>query len=478
MPSKIKNSNPINTSHEVPHSLVFLSHKDYERLDPQTGEFIFHRSKEDHRNPFERDRARIIHSPFFRNLAGKSQVFSPNQSDFFRTRLTHSLEVAQIAKVMVVEICEKYRASDNSPKLTPWEQVHLCDLVEAVCLAHDIGHPPFGHIGEEELAEMMRKHARNRFEANAQNLRILTKLDKAYPGRSGFTRGVLAGIMKYKIKRSIQLPKFIYDDDWDVVEKACQNWNHDEVWRETGPGQEFLTKVKKARSLACQIMDLADEITYAGHDIEDVLHAPLLRYGEVEAITSVSKHIPSKILKKILVDVELESGVTTKIGDVQDGWKQLKSSLLEVLRSKNPSEFRFKSHIVRREHMNLACVSSKVERVKNNNENKWQVTICRKAALRSALIRYVIVPFVYQDSKLATLQRKGSRILRALFEELINSGDKLMPWDYREEYNKAPDPNHKARICCDYIAGMTEEYALRFYQRLFESNRGVLSDFF
>lgn len=455
--------------YDTPETLIFLDPKDYERFDIENNRLVYHRNPEDHRNPFERDRARILHSPFFRSLGGKSQVFGPNQSDFFRTRLTHSLEVAQIGKVLCVEICDKYRKSGLEPALSPWEEVHFCDLVEAVCLAHDLGHPPFGHIGEEALNSIME----DGFEANAQNIRILAKLDTAYPGRLGYTRGVLAGVMKYKIKRSVGNSKFIYNDDWHVIEIACPNWDHDRIIENVSTDNDFSLEVKKSRTLACQIMDLADEITYAGHDIEDVLYTPFLRSGAIESIKNISDDL--NILNKIKAEVEIESGKRADNTTLQDHWCQLKGQLIEVISSPSSKEFKIKAHNLRRKHMNLASASCKAERNKNN---VWYVTISQDSAIRSALIRWVVVPLVYKDSRLLTLQRKGSKIIKSILLELFDNGSELMPWDYFEKYQSSLTIKDQKRICCDYVCSLTEEYLLRFYQRLFESDRGVLTDFF
>jgi len=464
--------------YSIPSLLVFLDRKDYDRLEWGGRAFSYQRIEDDYRNPFERDRARILHSPYFRSLGGKSQVFGPNQSDFFRTRLTHSLEVAQISKVMAIAICEKYRISATTPELSPWEQLHFCDLVEAIGLAHDWGHPPFGHIGEAKLNNILYGHGDIGFEANAQSLRILTKLDRAYPNRPGYTRGILAGVMKYKIKRSTALAeglnKFIYDDDWDLVEMTCPQWRHDETLRNSTDIHSFQIEVKKSRTLPCQIVDLADEITYAGHDMEDALYTPLLGHGRIASIDTLSEHVEREVVEKIQSETEFVSGASLEETALQGGWEQLRSHLLGVFRSSSPSELRFGAHKIRREHMNSACATCRAEYI----EGKWRVRISQDSALRSALIRHVIAPLVHHDSRLVTLQRKGSRVIESLFEEVMDDGEDLLPWGYREEFALTRETTAKARICCDFIASMTEEYALRFYQRLFESDRGVLTDFF
>lgn len=454
-----------NAGYEIPNPLVFLDKTDYDRLDINTKSFFFQMDKSDRRNPFERDRSRILNSPFFRILGDKSQIFEPRQSDFFRTRLTHSLEVAQTGKIMTIEFCEKYRALGVDPPLSPWEQVHLCDLAEAVCLAHDLGMPPFGHIGEKTLNEISRKYGGEGFEANAQTLRILTRLDKAYAGRSGYTKGVIAGIMKYKIKRSVGLPKFIYDDDWFLVEKVRPGRLRD----------KSLSDAKKSRTLICQVMDLSDEISYAGHDIEDILHSQLLRPATIKNIETLSTFLPPETVNEIQTEVELESGVRPDLYTIDKGWKKLQHHLLQILVYSKAQEFDADCHMLKREHINSACISCWSEK---NTEDDWFIRISLASGLRSALLRHIVDPLVYKDSKLVTLQRKGTKVIRDVFEELMDNGEGLFPLEYQDRAFSTLKTCEKARVCCDFIAGMTEEHILRFYERLFGSSRGLLTDFF
>jgi len=459
--------------YDMPNTLVFLSPNDYERLTADGTKFALDTNTGDHRNPFERDRARIIHSPFFRSLAGKSQIFSPGQSDFLRNRLTHTLEVAQIAKVMTIEFCNRYRRTKATPELSYLEQTHLCDLVEAVCLGHDIGHPPFGHIGEDALHEIMTEQDAGGFESNAQNIRILTTLDNTYSGRPGFTRGVLAGVMKYKIKRSVGYGKFIYDADWHIAEMACPQWNHDAALNSLN-GSEFTKAVKQSQSLACQVMDLADEITYAGHDIEDVLHTSMLRYGEITAIKSLSDGIDARTLAAICSDIEMQSGSSVDLRSLQDHWARLQADIIEVMSSPNSDSFREATHRLRRQHMNSASASCTAV----NNGETWKIVISETSAARSALIRRVVVPRIYVDSRLVTMQRKGVNVVRMLMNELLDSSGRLLPLRYREHFDAATSEKAQVRLCCDFLDSLTEEYLLRFHQRIFDSALSVLMDFF
>jgi dGTPase len=201
----------------------------------------------DYRSPFERDRARIIHSAAFRRLQGKTQVFGFGGSDFFRTRLTHSLEVAQIGKGVALE--------------TGFADL---DLVEAICLAHDIGHPPFGHSGEEELQRQM--DGSGGFEANAQNLRVLTKLEVKFFDFEGLnlTRATLDGDLKYKVCYSDRgnNKKFSYDEDRGLIASISQD--------------------NTRKTFECEIMDWADDIAYSVHDLEDGIKARMISQDTLE----------------------------------------------------------------------------------------------------------------------------------------------------------------------------------------------------
>lgn len=223
---------------------------------------------ESYRTEWRRDIARLLHSPSFRRLQGKTQLFPTQESDFFRNRLTHSLEVAQIAKSIAI------RLNNTSLKDTKYKIEE--DICEFAGLAHDLGHPPFGHQGEDALDECMRDYGG--FEGNAQTLRILTKLEKKVEGgdyykkRFGLnlTTRSLASILKYD--RCIQLENENRPEEWrnkamkgyyslekDIVEKLKKNIAPDR--KKTGT----------FKTVECQIMDIADDIAYSTYDLEEVL---------------------------------------------------------------------------------------------------------------------------------------------------------------------------------------------------------------
>ena len=223
----------------------------------------------DVRSPFERDRSRVLHSAAFRRLQGKTQVFAPSESDFYRTRLTHSLEVAQIGKGLALRL-----GAD-------------VDLVESSCLVHDIGHPPFGHTGESELKSLMKSHGG--FEANAQNLRILTRLESKSVDYEGLnlSRAVIDGQLKYKDLYRTGLEKFVYGEDSKVV-----SWAGDEA------SSHYREPEKQLLSFECQIMNLADDIAFSVHDLEDSIHA---NYINAQTFKEKNRRV-DKVLDKVEKD--------------------------------------------------------------------------------------------------------------------------------------------------------------------------------
>ena len=234
-------------------------------------------SPKDHRLATERDRDRILHSSAFRRLQGKTQIFGIGQADFYRTRLTHSLEVSQIARAIA------YNLLFEQPQL---EHCLSPELAEAAALAHDLGHPPFGHAGEQTLDACMREVSRKgrlkgksllRFEGNAQTFHILVAAEPKsplYPGLN-LTRATLAGVLKYPYAQEIGNDKFIFASDLPAAKWALEQ------------GGAILASQARPRrrlpitSIACQILDWADDCAYSIHDVEDALQAQFLHPGDL-----------------------------------------------------------------------------------------------------------------------------------------------------------------------------------------------------
>ena len=252
------------------------------------------RGTKDFRTPFERDKTRVIHSAAFRRLQHKTQIYGGNSGNFHRTRLTHSLEVASIGSSLVRYL--RHTASDETMK----EHLPPDDLIEVICLLHDIGHPPFGHGGEGALNALMGPYGG--FESNAQTLHLISNLETAYePFGLDLTRRTLLGILKYPVPwsqavlskpylKSPQLAHELNRERWIPV-KSYYDFNQDLVDWILQPfstaDKTQLQTMEKGRaiyhSLDCSIMDIADDISYGVHDLEDAIHLGLISRYHLEA---------------------------------------------------------------------------------------------------------------------------------------------------------------------------------------------------
>jgi len=263
----------------------------------------------DYRSPFEIDRDRIIHTSAFRRLQAKTQVFLSGEYDFYRTRLTHSLEVAQIGR----SICKFLQ--HESPLLSKEFAVDS-NLVEAICLSHDLGHPPFGHSGERTLNELMKPYGG--FEGNAQTLRLITETIYSSKGeRQGMnpTRAFLDGILKYKTPHGeLENPAnhFIYDEQRSYVEFAFGGAS---LPKELSAGK----KLNSFRSIECQIMDWSDDAAYSLNDLAAGIHSGIINKEKLErwaSERSLSRE-ENRSLEEVLDAIstgQLEKIIAGKIG--------------------------------------------------------------------------------------------------------------------------------------------------------------------
>jgi len=385
----------------------------------------------DRRSEFERDRARIIHSAAFRRLQGKTQVFGVYEGDFFRTRLTHSLEVAQIAKGLALNL------GANT------------DLVEAACLAHDLGHPPFGHTGEQVLHDLMRPYGG--FEGNAQSFRVLTRLERKHAAYVGLnlTYQTLDSILKYKtsideaaLAAAYPGPaKGFYADDRILAETIMQR---------TGTGNR--------RSFECQIMDVADDIAYSVHDLEDSLKAGLLtvadfrRQPPARVVRDVNTHLASfaKTISEDVIHCELlriaDRLETLERTAGRAAWKMLTRDLI---------------------HDFSCSVALHDDTIDAAPQNRLRIEILK--AFESYHVIY--------NPRVTTLGHKGKEVLRRLFAVLDQGKDSvgLLPEHWGDAYEQTlldGDEPARKRVICDFLANMTDSYAMRFYSRLFVPGQG------
>ena len=399
----------------------------------------------DERSHFEVDRSRIIHSTAFRRLQGKTQVFGLGCSDFFRTRLTHSLEAAQIGKGIALRC-----------KASP-------DLVEAACLAHDIGHPPFGHTGEAILKKRMWKYGG--FEANAQNLRIVCSLEAKLPRIKGLnlSRATLDALLKYKTSFSEivdkgmdanEEAKFYYDDDIDLVQWVCQDG------------------IKDEKSLECRIMNWADDVAYSTHDLEDGIKADMINIHKIN-------YFESQLRSKVRTSVEKKR---LNWNDRHWHWaveKIEQASTPDHIQSEHDRKANRKEAISKMISYFIRSANTKKCGEKYASRYCYDLLIEDDAKIRCEILKSLVWELIITDERVATLRRKAENIVGKLFDEFTNWDSEktlhMYPDDFRERLSNA-SYEQKFRIACDYIAGMTDMYAIRIYSRLFEPGVGSVFD--
>jgi len=339
-----------------------------------------------YRTEFQRDRARIIHSRAFRRLEYKTQVFLNGTGDHLRTRLTHSIEVASISRTIARSL------SLNE------------DLAEAIALAHDLGHPPFGHSGEEMLAECMRAHGG--FDHNRQSLRVVELLESAYPNFAGLN-------LTFEVREGLRKHQAFYDPPTPEEEKYC------------------------CPSLEAQIANLADEITYYSHDLDDavdfeILSAPQLEEDAVwqRSHRAVLGRYPKarepelhKFIIRDIIDVEVQDVVTTSALSIVDVGVQ---SADEVRKQQAP--------LIRYSDSLLEA----------NRE-----------------LRRFLYENVYYHPRVAAVNQRACEMLRKVFEAYVVDPDRL-----GDGATKRIEAEGLHRTVCDYIAGMTDRYLMEEYAAL------------
>lgn len=350
-----------------------------------------HEDFRDERTAFARDRDRIIHCAAFRRLEYKTQVFVNHEGDYYRTRLTHSLEVAQIARGIA--------------RLLLLNE----DLVEALSLAHDLGHTPFGHTGEEVLNRLMQGNGG--FEHNRQSLRIVELLEERYPGFDGLnlTWETREGIIKHSGHSSC----------------ACVE------------AQEYFPEVPPP--LEAQIIDLADEIAYNNHDIDDGLKAGYISLDELQGVPLWKATFAEIIQKYPALDQtrHIYQTISSLIG------KLIADVVATTL-----------ANIDSREIKTEEDVRSQAGRVVSFSSGIQEQNRILKNFLRERL---------YRHHKVERMRIKVERILSMIFESYLKTPS-LLPVEYHRKF----EIFGRERTICDLVAGMTDRYALDEFKKLFE----------
>ncbi len=351
-----------------------------------------------HRSPFQRDRDRVIHSTAFRRLQYKTQVFVNHEGDFFRTRLTHSIEVAQIAR----SIARALRLDE--------------DLTEALALAHDLGHPPFGHAGEEALNAAMKQFGG--FDHNAQSLRVVTLLESRYAAFDGLnlTRETLEGLVKHNGPLS-RPPPYI----------AEYHARH---------GLDLVTRA----SAEAQVAALADDIAYHGHDLDDGLRARLFAPEDIAPLPLVGEALraarrageevpPSRLRHETIRRV-----VDVLVGDVIDA----SGRLLAELDPPGAGSVRQARHDV--------------------------IAFSVPVAEANRAIKEFLFARMYRHWRVNRMTTKARRLTEELFR-CLHADPSLLPDDWRARAGEGGTAN-AAAVVGDYVAGMTDRFAMDEHRRL------------
>ncbi len=343
------------------------------------------------RSEFQRDRDRIVHSTAFRRLEYKTQVFINHEGDLFRTRLTHSLEVAQIGRTLA-----RVLGLDE-------------DLTETLALAHDLGHTPFGHVGQDVLNELMAEHGG--FEHNLQSLRVVDSLEQKYAEFEGLnlTFEAREGILKH-----------------------CSKKNAEKLGEVAG---RFLAG--RQPSLEAQITNLADEIAYNNHDVDDGLRSGLISLEQLEGVDIFARHLDTvrglypRLHDRRLIHETVRRMINTLVVDLLEETRRRiaehRPDGLEAVRGCPP----------------LAAFSSEM----------------RRQALE---LKQFLFHNLYRHYRVERMSEKARRLLRELFVAFTGQ-PRLLPPEHRE---RAEEDLHRA--VCDYIAGMTDRFAIREHRRLYD----------
>ena len=356
----------------------------------------FYGIKSDFRNPYARDRDRIIHSASFRKLEHKTQVFLNQDGDFFRTRLTHSIEVSQIARSIALNL-----GLNES-------------LSEAIALAHDLGHTPFGHIGGDTLNEcLVQDGHKNGFEHNFQSFRVVSFLEKRYKEFDGLnlTFATLEGILKhsYPYKKSF-LSKQI-DKEFNL---------------ETHP------------SIEAMVVDRADEIAYISHDIDDGINSGLISFEDLK-----ESELICEILQKV-------------------AYEKIDESDKEMFR------YRFSSHLIN--HLVYSLLDYSNKKVDNSEilsasiDSTIKIPVGFESGLETEIkkIKKILYNKLYQHEKIVVRMFSAKQAIRGIYKG-ITQEEKMLP----EFYYKQLNTRNKHRVIADYIASMSDRFAISFFNDMY-----------
>ncbi|KQN07151.1 deoxyguanosinetriphosphate triphosphohydrolase [Sphingobium sp. Leaf26] len=429
---------------------------------------------DDVRTNFEIDYARVVHSGAFRRLQGKTQILSLGDDDFYRSRLTHSMEVAQVAE----GIAQHLRASALPPQVA--QLVPPPPLIQTVGLSHDIGHPPFGHGGELALNYCMRKAGS--FEGNAQTLRLLSRLENFSDDHGAdLSRRTSLGLLKYPAlqskarnsqiqpglapssttiavleSKSCKPAKACYDDDvgaFDWILECLSPQDREAFCAiDAREGKHGETRHK---SFDCSIMDVADDIAYGVHDLEDAIALGFISRDDFcMAITEpLCEHLVAQLSKRPL------SGLTGSFAD-------LVNHLFGSASARKRAIGRLVHYFIRAVELDKVGLFDEPLLI-------WRAVMASPARPLLSAFQTLIVNLVINSPRVQHLEFKGQRMVIAVFEAIVSDPSRLLPPDLARVYEESANP---LRVVSDYVSAFTDGALLRTYERLFSPRTGSVFD--
>ncbi|TAH40820.1 MAG: dNTP triphosphohydrolase [Bacteroidetes bacterium] len=485
------------------------------------------------RDDFSRDVSRIIHSPSFRRLKGKTQVFPISESDFSRDRLTHTLEVADIGNSIANLINRKHLGSKGQIDLS---------VVQFGCYAHDIGHSPFGHIGEHTLDVLM-KQKNKRFEGNAQTIRIITTLEKkellipkeyvnkGIPkfqiflnqgvfnkidmriGLNTANRSLLSALKYYQqFENSTEgnwPKKGLYDSELSIIDSIIEQYNEHYKF-------DIRSCVEPFRTIESDIMDLADDIAFAVFDLEDCLKFKLInildffdfeddnllnkvinkvesRIQEANSIKvsgrsiyspaiKAKKYFTSKdktkglgiIFKKLIEDYIVINGEGVEAIKKAKTEDQQKDAILSLVSPLYTISKAIMENGYVRTNFSTHIIRSLVQNIRFHFCEKCpmlsKVSLKEDSFIMLEVIKAYVSEAQVKSPRIKLADIRGNEIVTNIFNKLTsNNGFELLPPDYKIIYNNSQEEN-KLRVICDFISGMTDVFACEFHSKLFSEN--------
>lgn len=430
---------------------------------------------EDRRSPFDVDYARIVHSGSFRRLQGKTQILNLGDSDFYRTRLTHSLEVAQIAGSIARQIDDTYKSHPAHPYIPP------LSLIQSAGFSHDLGHPPFGHGGEVALNYCMRNAGG--FEGNGHTLRILARLEN-FSERHGsdLSRRALLAVLKYPVPFSVannpaivpamyeaatsirtldtklcKPPKCFFDTEIDLVGWILRPLDDADrqAFQAFKPVQGKHAK-SEHKSFDCSIMDVSDDIAYGVHDLEDAIAIGLIRETHFRAYVSEQDCGPFLDSLKNKYPQESANNVyDNMLANLFGSGKQRKHFISRLVH-----------HFVT--NIEIATIDGFCEPL-----IKYRAHLSAPQATLLDALQKLVEETVIFTPNVQHLEFKGQKMVVSVFEAICSAPKSLLPSDAFELYDISDDGQ---RIICDYVAGMTDAFLLKTYDRLFSPRMGSVFD--